>query len=276
MHPLAGAKQAAVAMVHAGLSINATSKRLGISWPWIANGTRRHAWPQPSTIDCQTSALHLWRLVNTLPCVACTALKQREHSTPTFPICLLVLATCLAGCNPLPEQVRALPAPPAGTTICYLPATLHQRNELGPLGQGSCVHGQPGQPSSVVESIRAGRCMVEDLPRWRYASRLMQRLDAAGIDYAYTEKADPRFLDWCTRVNAAPSMVEAIALLHIRWLGASARRQDLRSDPGQQSPRQLGTNRERAIRQAVGRIRRLCTGEPCIHQPRRRPGDLTR
>lgn len=31
-----------------------------------------------------------------------------------------------------------------------------------------------------------------------YATRLMQRLDAAGEDYVCTEKADPRFLDWCT------------------------------------------------------------------------------
>ncbi len=41
--------------------------------------------------------------------------------------------------------------------------------------------------------------------RWRatysdgeYDSRLRKRLDAAGIDYWYTVKADPRFLDWCS------------------------------------------------------------------------------
>lgn len=31
-----------------------------------------------------------------------------------------------------------------------------------------------------------------------YATRLMQRLDAAKVDYVWTEKADPRFLDWCS------------------------------------------------------------------------------
>ncbi len=34
-----------------------------------------------------------------------------------------------------------------------------------------------------------------------YASRLMQRLDAANIPYVFTERADPRFLDWCTETR---------------------------------------------------------------------------
>ncbi len=34
-----------------------------------------------------------------------------------------------------------------------------------------------------------------------YASRLMQRLDAANIPYVFTERADPRFLDWCTKTR---------------------------------------------------------------------------
>ncbi len=61
--------------------------------------------------------------------------------------------------------------------------------------------------------------------RWRstYAdgewdSRLRDRLDAAGIDYSYTLKADPRFLDWAVQQARSDPLVEAGALLHVRRL----------------------------------------------------------
>jgi hypothetical protein len=63
---------------------------------------------------------------------------------------LIVLAVCLAsvGCDDLPVNVRALPVPPAEAPPANLPARLHQRNWLGPLGQGSCVH------ASTVNHLR--------------------------------------------------------------------------------------------------------------------------
>ncbi len=107
----------------------------------------------------------------------------------------------LAGCSVDSQRAYPLPEPAPETPVCNLPKLLHQRNKLGPLGQGSCVH------ASLVNHLRWLN-QFELAQRWwltygdgEYASRLMQRLDAAGMKnkYYFTEKSDPRFLDWCTR-----------------------------------------------------------------------------
>ena len=104
----------------------------------------------------------------------------------------------LAGCDSGVVNVRALPTPEPEQPPANLPVQLHQRNWTGSLGQGSCVH------ASLVNHLRwLNRFELGE--RWRatYAdgewdSRLRDRLDAAGIDYSYTLKADPRFLDWAS------------------------------------------------------------------------------
>ncbi len=52
-------------------------------------------------------------------------------------IATIVLAIFITGCNLQPVHVRALPRPAVEQPVCNLPASLHQRNELGPLGQGA-------------------------------------------------------------------------------------------------------------------------------------------
>ena len=111
-----------------------------------------------------------------------------------WPLILLVLAGCDSG----NVNVRELPAPSPEQPPANLPVELHQRNWTGSLGQGSCVH------ASLVNHLRWLN-KIELGERWRstYAdgewdSRLRDRLDAAGVDYSYTLKADPRFLDWAS------------------------------------------------------------------------------
>jgi len=111
--------------------------------------------------------------------------------------CALMLLV-LAGCDSGIVKVRALPSPKPEQPPANLPVQLHQRNWTGSLGQGSCVH------ASLVNHLRWLN-KFELGERWRatYAdgewdSRLRDRLDAAGIDYSYTLKADPRFLDWAS------------------------------------------------------------------------------
>lgn len=115
--------------------------------------------------------------------------------TILLPVLLVSLMFAAVGCDaPLP-RVRALPVPPPEQPICNLPAALHIRNWLGPLGQGSCVHASLKNHASWHNDF----AFVASWP-WsdgEYASRLRERLDAAGKDYAYTERYDPRFLDWC-------------------------------------------------------------------------------
>ena len=110
----------------------------------------------------------------------------------------LLVCTVAVGCDVENVRVRPLPSPPPEQPTANLPNPLHQRNWTGPLGQGSCVH------ASLVNHLRWLN-EYELGERWRatysdgeWDSRLRNRLDAAGIDYSYTLKADPRFLDWAS------------------------------------------------------------------------------
>jgi len=106
----------------------------------------------------------------------------------------------LAGCEPTPVQVRALPSPRTEQPAANLPASLHQRNWTGPQRQGSCVHASLTSHLRWLNEFELGEQWRSTYSDGEYASRLMRRLDAAGIDYSYTLKADPRFLDWATWV----------------------------------------------------------------------------
>ena len=111
---------------------------------------------------------------------------------------LLLGLLLLCGCDAAPTRVRPLPSPPAEQPAANLPPSLHQRNWLGPLRQGSCVH------ASIVNHLRWLN-QWDLAERWRttfadgeWDTRLRDRLDANGVDYSYTVKGDPRFLDWAT------------------------------------------------------------------------------
>ena len=101
----------------------------------------------------------------------------------------------LVGCEESQPKVRALPMAAAEQPGMNLPVALRQRNWLGPQKEGSCVH------ASLVTTLRW--CNQFNLgERWRatygdgeWDSRLRDRLDAAGVDYVFTVKSDPRFLD---------------------------------------------------------------------------------
>lgn len=113
-------------------------------------------------------------------------------------LCALVLLCGLSGCEHLqPERAVALPAPAAEQPPANLPTQLHVRNWLGPLGQGSCVH-------ASMKNHALWHNDFDFVQRWshsdgEYASRLMKRLDELDYEYTFTEKADPRFLDWCSQ-----------------------------------------------------------------------------
>lgn len=114
-------------------------------------------------------------------------------------LAVLLLAAC--GCSQVDtRKPYALPRPAAEAPVCNLPPQFHQRNKLGRLGQGSCVH------ASLVNHLRWLN-QFELAAQWwaKYgdgetASGIRRKLDAAGLGdkYYFTEKADPRFLDWCT------------------------------------------------------------------------------
>ncbi len=114
---------------------------------------------------------------------------------------LVVILLVVCGCEEIDtRKPYLLPRPAAESPVCNLPKALHQRNKLGKLGQGSCVH------ASLVNHLRWLN-QFELAKKWwsqygdgETASGVRRKLDAAGLGnkYYFTENADPRFLDWCT------------------------------------------------------------------------------
>lgn len=112
-------------------------------------------------------------------------------------LCLGMVACALlvnTGCDQV-HEVRALPAPAAESPPMNPPIELRKTNWVGSKGEGSCVH------ASLVTVLRWMN-QFELGERWRatyengeWDSQLRDRLDAAQVDYVYTVKADPRFLD---------------------------------------------------------------------------------
>ena len=83
-------------------------------------------------------------------------------------------------------------------SLADVPPMLRQEN-WDPLGYGSCVH------ASTITILRSqGQTQLADWWRATYYSgeygwRLIERLNNAGIRYAYTDKGDVEFLEWACR-----------------------------------------------------------------------------
>lgn len=112
-----------------------------------------------------------------------------------------VLSLLFVGCDLAPVRVRALPPPAIEQPPANLPAELHQRNWTGPLRQGSCVHASLTNHLRWLNQYELGEKWRATHSDGEYDSRLRDRLDAANIDYSYTLKADPRFLDWASNTR---------------------------------------------------------------------------
>lgn len=108
---------------------------------------------------------------------------------------LLCIFAALAGCSATSAKYRALPAPPRETPAVNPPYSIRQTNWLSPQREGSCVH-------ASLSSMLHWQNQFELAKKWRaqysggeYSDRLRDRLDAAKIPYAYTEKANLQLLD---------------------------------------------------------------------------------
>lgn len=125
--------------------------------------------------------------------------KRMPSSQPLILIALLLIGGCsLPGMR---SQVRALPVPEIEQPPANLPRELHQRNWTGTLRQGSCVHASLTSHLRWLNQYEVGERWRRTYGDGEYETRLRNRLDAAGIDYAFTNKADPRFLDWASETR---------------------------------------------------------------------------
>jgi hypothetical protein len=111
----------------------------------------------------------------------------------------LAIVAILSGVGELPAtRSTELPAGArwAGEAM-DLPVELRTEN----WGGGSCVH------ASTVSLLRwQGQYEVADWWRNQYSggesdSRLIARMEAAGLRYAYTDTGDAAFIEWCCRTR---------------------------------------------------------------------------
>lgn len=111
----------------------------------------------------------------------------------------VLLIGSLVGCDDTELlNVVALAVPAVEQPPCNVPPSLHQRNELGPLGQGSCVHASMKILMSWLNEPEMADWWWRTYHDGEYDTRLMARLEQRGLPYSATRKADPRFLDWCS------------------------------------------------------------------------------
>ena len=96
------------------------------------------------------------------------------------------------------ESIRSDSRPVGATAVAMdIPPSLRTEN----WGGGSCVH------ASTVSLLR-WQGQHEMAEWWRanyiggeYSDRLIKRMEAANLRYAYTLDADMRFLEWCVRTG---------------------------------------------------------------------------
>lgn len=125
---------------------------------------------------------------------------ERERG-PILALILLVIAIVVfvsAAAKDEPENCPDGRCPTVVESLADVPPQLRQPN-YSPFGQGSCVH------ASTVTILR-WQGQYELAAWWKanyhsgeYAGRLIERLDAAGLKYAYEDDGDIRFLEWCAR-----------------------------------------------------------------------------
>lgn len=117
----------------------------------------------------------------------------------------LMLVIVAVGCEEAPIRVQSLPAPAAESPPANPPVQMRQHNwtRTNERGQeeGSCVfaslitHVRWLNRPKLAEYIRA------NFGGGEYDSRLRDKLDALGVYYDYTVRADPRFLDWASQTR---------------------------------------------------------------------------
>jgi hypothetical protein len=112
-------------------------------------------------------------------------------------LAILLLAT-IAGCEP--RLTEKTPAKKERPTV-NLPLVLRQKNWLGPQREGSCTW------ASMLSLLRwQGHYKMADWIRKNYGDGewpddMAQKLDKAGVRYAYVTNGDVEFLEWACKTR---------------------------------------------------------------------------
>lgn len=117
---------------------------------------------------------------------------------------MLLLATAIS-CEPVESPDEC----PDGTcpgvlveSLADVPPQLRQPN-FSPYGQGSCVHATTITLLNWQGQDELAKWWKENYHSGEYAERLINRMESAGLQYAYTDTGDEAFLEWATRNRMA-------------------------------------------------------------------------
>jgi hypothetical protein len=110
------------------------------------------------------------------------------------PIILAVLAAAALGCGPSRPNLVPGIAPPEEQPVANLPDSLRPHN----WGGGSCVHASLIYQLQWCNETEVAQLWRNVFSGGETANGIRGKLDKAGFDYRFTERADPAFLDWVT------------------------------------------------------------------------------
>lgn len=117
----------------------------------------------------------------------------------------LLLAIIGVGCEEAPIRVQPLPAPAAESPPANPPVQLRQHNwtRTNERGQeeGSCCFASLITHARWVNRPKLADYIRANFGGGEYDSRLRSKLDSLGVNYDYTVRADPRFLDWASQTR---------------------------------------------------------------------------
>lgn len=146
-----------------------------------------------------------------------------KHTVLTGLLATFLLAS-VTGCNEAKRLAYKTPLKERPTV--NLPLALRQSNWLGSRRMGSCTW------ASMISLLRWQGCgKVADWMRQNYgdgegADGMAQKLDRAGIRYAYVTNGDVKFLEWACRTRRGCGItvmggVHMVTLVHLdaKWAG---------------------------------------------------------
>ena len=151
-------------------------------------------------------ALWIWLLLG-LAAIGALSAEPQENSCPSN--------ACPARIDSLTIDIKLLPRGAQLAPVVDLPPSLRTPNWRG----GSCVHASTVHLLHWQGEHELAAWWRQNYSGGEYASRLHDRLDAAGLKYAYTVDGDEAFLEWALRTRRGAGIAyfpsHAVNLVHL-------------------------------------------------------------
>lgn len=130
---------------------------------------------------------------------------------PLFALLSLAFLAVLPGCDDFDEQPPACPdgrcpfepqqTQQPGKLSPYPVVDLPPQLRQGNWGGGSCYHASLCNVARAQGQFELAQWWHDNYRGGEYTDRLVKRINDAGLRFAWTDKGDMAFLEWCTRTN---------------------------------------------------------------------------